>query len=37
MLASGASVVLWDADGGKLAEAKASLGPPGSVTTEWSS
>jgi len=37
MLASGASVVLWDADAGKLAEAKASLdaqGSQGSVTTD---
>jgi NAD(P)-dependent dehydrogenase (short-subunit alcohol dehydrogenase family) len=34
MLASGASVVLWDADAGKLAEAKASLAGKGSVTTD---
>ncbi|MDQ2926896.1 MAG: SDR family NAD(P)-dependent oxidoreductase [Caldimonas sp.] len=34
MLASGASVVLWDADAGKLAEAKASLADQGSVTTD---
>ena len=34
MLASGASVVLWDADAGKLAEAKASLGAEGRVFTE---
>ena len=31
MLASGAAVVLWDVDAGKLAEAKASLGGQGSV------
>jgi 3-oxoacyl-[acyl-carrier protein] reductase len=34
MLASGASVVLWDADAGKLAEAKASLDGQGPVATE---
>jgi NAD(P)-dependent dehydrogenase (short-subunit alcohol dehydrogenase family) len=34
MLASGASVVLWDADAAKLAEAKASLAGKGSVTTD---
>ena len=34
MLASGASVVLWDADAGKLAEAKASLGGKGSVAID---
>jgi 2-dehydro-3-deoxy-L-rhamnonate dehydrogenase (NAD+) len=34
MLASGASVVLWDADAGKLAEAKASLASKGSVATD---
>jgi 2-dehydro-3-deoxy-L-rhamnonate dehydrogenase (NAD+) len=34
MLASGASVVLWDADAGKLAEAKASLGNVGKVFVE---
>jgi 2-dehydro-3-deoxy-L-rhamnonate dehydrogenase (NAD+) len=34
MLASGASVVLWDADTGKLAEAKTSLAGKGSVTTD---
>ncbi len=34
MLASGASVVLWDADAGKLAEAKASLGGKGSVAVD---
>ena len=34
MLASGASVVLWDADAGKLAEAKASLAGKGSVATD---
>ena len=34
MLASGASVVLWDADAGKLAEAKASLGHAGKVFVE---
>ena len=33
MLASGAAVVLWDADAGKLAEAKATLAGQGSVTT----
>ena len=33
MLASGAAVVLWDADAGKLAEAEASLAGQGSVTT----
>ena len=32
MLASGAAVVLWDADAGKLAEAQASLAGRGSVT-----
>ncbi|MEO7057869.1 MAG: SDR family NAD(P)-dependent oxidoreductase [Caldimonas sp.] len=34
MLASGASVVLWDADEAKLAEAKGMLGGPGRVFTE---
>ncbi|MDQ2735697.1 MAG: SDR family oxidoreductase [Pseudomonadota bacterium] len=34
MLASGASVVLWDADAGKLAEAKATLADQGSVSTD---
>ncbi|MEO8082128.1 MAG: SDR family NAD(P)-dependent oxidoreductase [Caldimonas sp.] len=34
MLDSGAAVVLWDADAGKLAEAKAGLGGRGSVATE---
>ncbi|MEP6740236.1 MAG: SDR family NAD(P)-dependent oxidoreductase [Caldimonas sp.] len=34
MLASGASVVLWDVDAGKLAEAKALLGSPGRVFTD---
>ncbi len=34
MLASGASVVLWDADAGKLAEAKASLAGKGSVAVD---
>ncbi len=34
MLGSGASVVLWDADAGKLAEAKASLGRAGKVFVE---
>jgi 2-dehydro-3-deoxy-L-rhamnonate dehydrogenase (NAD+) len=34
MLASGASVVLWDADAGKLAEAKASLAGKDSVATD---
>jgi NAD(P)-dependent dehydrogenase (short-subunit alcohol dehydrogenase family) len=34
MLGSGASVVLWDADAGKLAEAKASLGGRGSVAID---
>jgi len=34
MLASGASVVLWDADAVKLAEAKSSLGHAGKVFTE---
>ncbi len=34
MLASGASVVLWDADAGKLAEAKASIGNAGKVFVE---
>ena len=34
MLGSGASVVLWDADAGKLAEAKASLGGQGSVAID---
>ena len=33
MLASGATVVLWDADAGKLAEAKTSLGSQGKVDT----
>jgi 2-dehydro-3-deoxy-L-rhamnonate dehydrogenase (NAD+) len=33
MLASGASVALWDADAGKLAEAKGSLGNAGRVFT----
>jgi len=33
MLASGASVALWDADAGKLAEAKSSLGKAGRVFT----
>jgi len=33
MLASGASVALWDADGEKLAEAKGKLGQAGRVTT----
>ena len=34
MLASGAGVVLWDADAGKLAEAKASLAGKGSVAVD---
>ena len=34
MLASGASVVLWDADEAKLAEAKGMLGGPGRVFTD---
>ena len=34
MLASGATVVLWDVDEGKLAEAKGMLGGPGRVFTE---
>ena len=34
MLGSGASVVLWDADAAKLAEAKGSLGHGGKVFTE---
>jgi NAD(P)-dependent dehydrogenase (short-subunit alcohol dehydrogenase family) len=34
MLASGASVVLWDADAGKLAEAKAALGGAGKIFVE---
>ncbi len=34
MLASGASVVLWDADAAKLAEAKATLGRVGQVFVE---
>jgi NAD(P)-dependent dehydrogenase (short-subunit alcohol dehydrogenase family) len=34
MLASGAAVVLWDVDAGKLAEAKASLGAQGTVHTD---
>jgi 3-oxoacyl-[acyl-carrier protein] reductase len=33
MLASGASVALWDADGEKLAEARGSLGQGGRVST----
>ena len=33
MLASGAAVVLWDVDAGKLAEAKTSLASQGLVTT----
>ncbi len=33
MLASGATVVLWDIDAGKLAEAKASFAGQGTVTT----
>ena len=33
MLASGATVALWDIDAGKLAEAKASLAGQGTVTT----
>jgi 3-oxoacyl-[acyl-carrier protein] reductase len=33
MLASGAAVVLWDADAGKLVEAQASLAGQGNVTT----
>ena len=33
MLASGASVALWDADSEKLAEAKGTLGASGRVTT----
>ncbi len=33
MLASGATVSLWDADGAKLGEARATLGPPGNVLT----
>ena len=33
MLASGASVVLWDLDGPLLAQAKASLGKLGRVST----
>jgi len=34
MLASGATVVLWDVDAGKLAEAKSSLGSRGTVHTD---
>jgi 3-oxoacyl-[acyl-carrier protein] reductase len=34
MLASGAAVSLWDAEAGKLAEAKGSLGSAGRVFTE---
>jgi NAD(P)-dependent dehydrogenase (short-subunit alcohol dehydrogenase family) len=34
MLASGATVVLWDVDEAKLAEAKGMLGGPGRVFTE---
>ena len=34
MLASGATVVLWDADEAKLAEAKGMLGAPGRVITD---
>ena len=34
MLASGASVVLWDADEARLAEAKGMLGGPGRVFTD---
>ena len=34
MLASGATVVLWDADEAKLAEAKGMLGGPGRVITD---
>ena len=34
MLASGATVVLWDIDAGKLAEAKGSLGGKGEVLTD---
>jgi NAD(P)-dependent dehydrogenase (short-subunit alcohol dehydrogenase family) len=34
MLASGATVVLWDMDAAKLAEAKGSLGPLGTVLTD---
>ena len=34
MLASGATVVLWDADEAKLAEAKGMLGGPGRVVTD---
>ncbi len=34
MLASGATVVLWDVDEAKLAEAKGMLGGPGRVLTE---
>jgi NAD(P)-dependent dehydrogenase (short-subunit alcohol dehydrogenase family) len=34
MLASGASVVLWDLDAGKLAEAKSALSAKGAVATE---
>jgi NAD(P)-dependent dehydrogenase (short-subunit alcohol dehydrogenase family) len=34
MLGSGASVVLWDADAGKLAEARSSLGRAGQVFVE---
>ncbi len=34
MLASGSAVSLWDADSGKLAEAKGTLAPAGRVFTE---
>jgi len=34
MVASGAAVVLWDVDAGKLDEAKASLGARGTVRTD---
>ncbi len=34
MLGSGATVVLWDMDAGKLAEAKGSLGSRGTVLTD---
>ena len=34
MLSSGATVVLWDMDGGKLDEAKAELNDAGEVTSD---
>ena len=37
MLASGASVALWDSDSEKLAEAKGTLGQAGRVAPTWSS